>query len=1378
MRARFPFIVLLLVFAILLTSAGDILAADAANAEFRPRTIPTKPARAVIAPGFDDRHIEVKFVDGADIGLLSGGAPFDRSGQRLTSPAAENLMTATVTAGAVWQRVSPIDESEVDRLVDNAEQNLNRDIADLNNYFVLTVPDGIRAEDWIDQLNALPDVEIALAMPLPTPPPAPGNYQSRQGYLNAATTGIGATAAWASPGGTGWPTVGSPVKICDFEYSWNVSHLDLPTITPWVPAGYTASDPFADDNHGTAVLGELFSLNDALGTTGASYQAAAHVAPTFLNSSWLLGTAMLNVIPSFGPGDVFLIEQQFAGPNYTGSGQDGMIPVEWWQSWYNVIVTAVGNGIHVVEAAGNGREDLDAPIYSTGNGGHWPFLAQNNSGAIIVGAGAVPAGFGGSDTDRSRMWFSTWGSRVDLQGWGEMVMTTGYGTFYNTDGKNYWYDSSFAGTSSASPNIAASVAILESVYESANNGLPMPTHILRNTLKSTGSPQQAGTYPVSQNIGPRPNLVAAIAALPQAPDTCTYYKAPYADYVPNGMPDFDQKQSNWTSPITGTWSHCGPVALANCLWWFDSKFEPSPVDPRPFYPGPGNPTPNDGYPLVYSFEPTAGLWDDHDTNNVIPLVDSMAFYCLTNRPGFSGTNVFHLAQGAQNWFASVGLAGAYTVNVYPVDGLAFGFEDIREQVILSQDVILLLGFYEEVVPGECERIGGHYVTVAGTCPEPQDSALCISDPFFDRNEGEPPAGSAHGASVHNDAFRVSGPHGTIHHDRYNVAPSVCLPVTPPAFPAELMGYPIDPTSVLNFHKQNYFDSTLAPISPMGGLIHTLIEFAVVICPADCPDEDSDGICDSIDNCPTIYNPGQEDGDTDGVGDVCDNCPGIYNPGQEDADSDGIGDVCDNCPGIYNPGQEDADSDGVGDVCDNCPGIYNPGQEDADTDGIGDACDNCPTTFNPDQADGDADGVGDACDNCPTVHNPDQSDVDADGVGDVCDNCPNTFNPDQADSDGDHIGDACDFDMPPGDDECWYFKPGYAEYAPFGVPDFDQKQDAWQLPGTPQWSYCGPTAVANCFWWFDSKYDPIDLVRSYGVWGDHDPQNVPWLIPALATCMNTDLLLPGTDVHWMEQCIDDWLVANGLEGRFVENTYKAPEFFFIEDEIKRSQNVILLLGFWEQDMASGIWYRIGGHYVTSAGVCSESLWVAISDPFFDWAEGAGHADPTLHNDAALISGPHGTNWHDRYRVNLDSPSPGGSWWLPEYPINVDPALVENFQFQNCPEEFLDDQREWTGGPIHTEVEYAVVMCPADTCPVENTGDVNVDGVITSADIIYLVGYVFKGGPPPKPCAAAGDVNCDGVVTSADIIYLVGYVFKGGPPPCDVCTLIATGVWTCP
>jgi len=62
-----------------------------------------------------------------------------------------------------------------------------------------------------------------------------------------------------------------------------------------------------------------------------------------------------------------------------------------------------------------------------------------------------------------------------------------------------------------------------------------------------------------------------------------------------------------------------------------------------------------------------------------------------------------------------------------------------------------------------------------------------------------------------------------------------------------------------------------------------------------------------------------------------------------------------------------------------------------------------------------------------------------------------------------------------------------------------------------------------------------------------------------------------------------------------------------------------------------------------------------------------------------------------------------------------------------------------------------------------GDVNESGSINSADIIYLVNYVFKGGAPPTCSPTAGDVNCSGSTNSADVIFLVNYVFKGGPPP---------------
>lgn len=83
--------------------------------------------------------------------------------------------------------------------------------------------------------------------------------------------------------------------------------------------------------------------------------------------------------------------------------------------------------------------------------------------------------------------------------------------------------------------------------------------------------------------------------------------------------------------------------------------------------------------------------------------------------------------------------------------------------------------------------------------------------------------------------------------------------------------------------------------------------------------------------------------------------------------------------------------------------------------------------------------------------------------------------------------------------------------------------------------------------------------------------------------------------------------------------------------------------------------------------------------------------------------------------------------------------------------------------------------------ELTGDGNNDGALTSADIILLVNYVFKGGNSPHPIPAVDDTNCDAAVSSADILALVNHVFKGGAPPCDAaseCSISASDSWTCP
>src|SRR6266850_349733 len=353
-------------------------------------------------------------------------------------------------------------------------------------------------------------------------PPVTPNFNARQIYLDAAPAGIDARFAATAAGGKG-----QGVRIIDIEGAWRFSHEDLVQNQGGVIGG-TQSTNIGWRNHGTAVTGEFGGDDNAFGITGICPLANVRAISIF-GSGQGSAKAITDAANALSPGDIILIELHAPGPrnNFQDiGGQLGFIAMEFWPDNFAAILFATSvRGVIVVEAGGNGAENLDDPLYNNRPNGFpttWrnPFnLANPQSGAIIVGAGAPPPGTHGRNhgADRSRLDFSNYGSRVDVQGWGREVTTTGYGDLQGGGNEDLWYTDVFSGTSSASPIIVGAVGCMQGALRAKNKTLLTPA-TARNILRSTGSPQQNEPgRPATQRIGNRPNLRQAFTQLGIAP---------------------------------------------------------------------------------------------------------------------------------------------------------------------------------------------------------------------------------------------------------------------------------------------------------------------------------------------------------------------------------------------------------------------------------------------------------------------------------------------------------------------------------------------------------------------------------------------------------------------------------------------------------------------------------------------------------------------------------------------------------------------------------------------------------------------------------------------------------------------------------------------
>jgi hypothetical protein len=305
-------------------------------------------------------------------------------------------------------------------------------------------------------------------------------------------------------------------QIIDIEGAWRFTHEDLRVNQAGVAGGKPALS--ADwRNHGTAVIGVIGGDRNDFGVTGicpdANLRGISGVGAGV--GAWSSSAAIIHAASLLQPGDIILLELHRPGPNAAGrTGQEGFIAIEWWPDDLAAIRYAVARGVIVVEAAGNGGEDLDNPLYNRGDPGFPPDWANPfqrgpaDSGAILVGAGAPPPQTHGADwgADRSRLDFSNYGSAVDVQGWGREVTSCGYGELQGGPDEDYWYTNQFSGTSSASPIVVGVLGCAQGALRARTTTLLTP-RTAREVLRQTGSLQQ-GTpqQSTTQRIGNRPDL--------------------------------------------------------------------------------------------------------------------------------------------------------------------------------------------------------------------------------------------------------------------------------------------------------------------------------------------------------------------------------------------------------------------------------------------------------------------------------------------------------------------------------------------------------------------------------------------------------------------------------------------------------------------------------------------------------------------------------------------------------------------------------------------------------------------------------------------------------------------------------------------------------
>jgi hypothetical protein len=412
---------------------------------------------------------------------------------------------------SLLRSVTNIQPEEFDDLVRRAEKSDPYYRApNFLSYFGIPCPPNTDAEALARRLRTWEIVERAWVEIAPVGAAAPGPNNGelfRQLYLKPPTGtapncegGIDALYAWSQCGD------GDGQVIVSYERAMAV-HQDI--TYPALPlAGKTDNSGLysTPPGHGSAVLGIIAMQDNAVGGVGIAYRLADFQwaspfdgTPVPIRRDALWAAIKYLTRPSaVAYGRVLLFEVQIPSvADYSGSYYYGM-PVEVYDDYYQAIRLATALGIVVIEAAGNGGEDLDIYLDATGVAVFDPHV--RDSGAILIGA---------CDPMTRRRWAglgaaTNFGLRVNCFAWGSGVYTT------ESNGSFTDY-APFGGTSAASAIVAGASLIVQTLVEKATGGRLSGLE-MRQLLSdpTTGTPATDWPPGVQARIGVMPNLRATI----------------------------------------------------------------------------------------------------------------------------------------------------------------------------------------------------------------------------------------------------------------------------------------------------------------------------------------------------------------------------------------------------------------------------------------------------------------------------------------------------------------------------------------------------------------------------------------------------------------------------------------------------------------------------------------------------------------------------------------------------------------------------------------------------------------------------------------------------------------------------------------------------